>query len=48
MFGNLDEQIEATVGGTRPAQKLLRYVIVTVVSIIVFGGIFMGVWLLEY
>jgi hypothetical protein len=49
MFSTLDEQIDATVGGTlRPAQKLIRYLIVGVVAIIVFGGVFMGVWFLEY
>ena len=49
MFGNLDEQIDATVGETlKPAQKLMRYLIVAVVSTIVFGGAFLGVWFLEY
>ena len=49
MFGNLDEQIDATVGAApKPGQKIMRYLIVAVVSMIVFGGVFMGIWFLEY
>lgn len=49
MFDNLDQQIENT-QGTRPSQteRLVRYVIVVVLSVILFGGLFLGVWLLEY
>ncbi len=49
MFSNLEEQIESTAGGTcTPARRLMRYLIVAVISILLFGGLFMGVWFLEY
>jgi len=49
MFNNLDEQIENT-QGTRPthAERLVRYLVGAVLSVVVFGGIFLGIWLLEY
>jgi hypothetical protein len=49
MFNNLDEQIENTQGQS-PTQieRLVRYVVVTLLSVLLFGGLFMGVWLLEY
>ncbi len=49
MFNNLDEQIEDTVGDTSTrVEKLLRYLMILVISVIVFGGLFLGVWFLEY
>jgi hypothetical protein len=49
MFNNLDEQIESTVGETStPAARVLRYLIVAALSIILFGGLFLGVWFLEF
>lgn len=48
MFGNLDEQIEETVGG-RPttAQKVMRFAGIVVVSVVVFGGLCMIILALE-
>jgi hypothetical protein len=49
MFNNLDEQIETTAGETpTQAARVLRYLIVAVLSIILFGGLFLGVWFLEF
>ena len=49
MFSNLDEQIETTQGASPTrAERLVRYLVVTLVTILVFGGIFVGLWLLEY
>jgi hypothetical protein len=49
MFNNLDEQIETTQGsGPTQTERLVRFFIVAVLSVIVFGGLFLGVWFLEY
>jgi hypothetical protein len=49
MFNNLEEQIESTQGPSPThAQRLLRYLVVTVICIVLFGGLSIGVWLLEY
>ena len=49
MFDNLDEQIaNAEATNSTPAQRVIRYLVVAVVSVVVFGGLFLGVWLLEY
>lgn len=49
MFDNLDEQIaNAEATDSTQATRLLRYMLVAVVSVIVFGGLFLGVWFLEY
>ena len=49
MFSNLDEEIETTTGGPpKSGARLFRYVIVAVLSLIVFSGLFWGIWLLEY
>jgi hypothetical protein len=49
MFNTLDEQIENT-EDRAPSQteQLIRYLAVAVLSVVVFGGIFLGVWFLEY
>lgn len=49
MFSNLDEQIESTVGASPGrSERVLRFLLVAAVSIVVFGGLFVGVWLLEF
>ena len=49
MFNNLEEQIESTQGSS-PSQveRLVRYLVVAVLSVLLFGGLFLGVWFLEY
>jgi hypothetical protein len=49
MFDNLDDQIanDAAKDSTQGA-RLIRYVVVAVASVVLFGGLFLGVWLLEY
>jgi hypothetical protein len=49
MFDNLDEQIaKAEATNSTQAQRVIRYLMIAVVSVLVFGGLFLGVWLLEY
>jgi hypothetical protein len=49
MFNNLDEQIEGVQGrGPNKAERLVRYLVVAVVSVLVFGGLLLGVWFLEF
>jgi hypothetical protein len=49
MFDNLDEQIaNAEAANSTKAQRVIRYLVIAVVSVVVFGGLFLGVWLLEY
>ncbi len=49
MFSDLDEQIENAVGaGPALSERILRLLLVVAISIVVFGGIFVGVWLLEF
>jgi hypothetical protein len=49
MFNNLDEQIEITQGrGPTQAERLVRYLVVAVLSVLLFGGLLLGVWFLEY
>ena len=49
MFNNLDEQIEITQGsGPTQSERLGRYLIVAALSVLSFGGVFLGVWFLEY
>jgi hypothetical protein len=49
MFDNLDEQIESTQGGRPPqAERLVRWLIAAVLSLLLVGGVFLGVWFLEY
>ena len=49
MFNNLDEQIEITQGsGPTQIERLVRYLVVAVLSVLLFGGLFMGVWFLEF
>jgi len=49
MFSNLDEQIESA-EGTSPTltERIIRYLEVTVLSLVVFAGLLLGLWLLEY
>jgi hypothetical protein len=48
MFNNLDEQIQESQGGapTR-VEQLLRFAAVAILSVILFGGLYLGVALLE-
>jgi len=49
MFDNLDEQIERAEGTSSTyVERLVRYLIVAVLSVVLFGGLFLGVWFLEY
>ena len=49
MFNNLEEQIEITQGrGPTQAERFVRYLIVAVLSVLSFGGLFLGVWFREY
>jgi hypothetical protein len=49
MFNSLDEQIAST-RGTIPTQseRLVRFLVVAILSMLMFGGLFLGVWFLEY
>lgn len=49
MFDNLEEQIEST-RGSIPTQteRLARFLLVAVLSVVLFGGLFLGVWFLEF
>ncbi len=49
MFDNLDEQIAnaQTTSSTR-SERLIQYLGIVVVSVILFGGLFWGILLLEY
>jgi hypothetical protein len=47
MFDNLDEQnANAQTDNTR-AERSVRYLVVGIVSVVLFGALFWGVWLLE-
>jgi len=48
MFGSLDEQIERTEGG-RPAAgaRLVRFVGIAILSVVVFGGLYLVIVALE-
>ena len=49
MFDNLDDQIANDVAkDSTQAARLIRYAVVAVASVVLFGGLFLGVWLLEY
>jgi hypothetical protein len=49
MFNTIDEQIESTEGmGPTHVERLVRYLVVAVLSVVLFGGLFLGVWFLEY
>ena len=49
MFDNLDDQIANDVAtNSTQAARLIRYLVVAVASVVLFGGLFLGVWLLEY
>ncbi len=49
MFDNLDQQIAST-QGTRPtqAERVVHYLVVSVLSVIAFGGLILGIMLLEF
>jgi hypothetical protein len=48
MFDNLDEQIANQQTNNTRAERAVRYLVVAVVSVVLFGALFGGVWLLEY
>jgi hypothetical protein len=49
MFNNLDEQIESTQGSIpTQTERFARFLVVAVLSALLFGGLFLGVWFLEY
>jgi hypothetical protein len=48
MFDNLDEQIANVQTNNTRAERTIRYLVVALVSVVVFGALFWGVWLLEY
>jgi len=48
MFDNLDEQIANERANYTRAERTVRYLVVAIISVLVFGGLFWGVWLLEY
>jgi hypothetical protein len=49
MFNTLDEQIESPKGRSpTQVERLVRYLVVAVLSVLLFGGLFLGVWFLEY
>lgn len=49
MFDNLDQQI-ARNQGTPPTQgeRVVQYLVVSVLSVIVFGGLILGILLLDF
>ena len=48
MFPSLDEQIESTEGGRPKAiERLLRFAGVTVLSVVIFGGLYLVIVALE-
>lgn len=49
MFDNLDQQIART-RGTAPTQteRVVHYLVVSVLSVIAFGGLILGIMLLEF
>lgn len=49
MFSSLDEQIEhAQQESPSTAQRAFRLVTITAISILVFGGLVLGIMLLEF
>ena len=49
MFNNLDEQIETTLGrGPTYTERLVRYLVVAVLSVLLFGGLYLGISFFEY
>ncbi len=49
MFDSLDEQMKHDDAlETTPKERVLRWVAVAVVSVLVFGGLYFGVRMLEY
>ncbi len=49
MFNSLDDEFKK-VGDTvsTRGEQMIRYSVVALLSVLAFGGIFVGVWLLEY
>jgi len=48
MFGSLDEQIESSEGERpRVSERLVRFVVIAVVSALVFGGLYLAIVALE-
>ena len=49
MFNNLDQQIaDDEAKDLTQTTRVIHYLVVAVVSVVVFGGLFWGLWLLEY
>jgi hypothetical protein len=49
MFNTLEEQIENTQGRSpTQAERLVRYLVVAVLSVFMFVGLLLGIWFLEY
>ena len=48
MFDTLDEQIANEAASNTRAERAVRYLVIALVSVFVFGALFWGVWLLEY
>lgn len=48
MFGSLEEEIKTTEGGSLTGrERLMRYLGVTVLSLLVFAGLYLGLVALE-
>jgi hypothetical protein len=47
MFDNLDEQIAQEQTNNTRAERAVRYFVVAFISVVLFGALFRGVWLLE-
>jgi hypothetical protein len=49
MFDELDKQIAKEEGAnSTPVERAARYTAIAIISLIVFGALIWGVWLLEY
>ena len=49
MFNSLDEQMKRDEAKTsNPRERWFRYASIAIVSILVFGGLYAGIMLLEY
>lgn len=48
MFETLDEEIKATEGGEeKSSARMLRFAVIAVVSVVVFGGVLAAIAMLE-
>lgn len=49
MFETLDQQIESTQGAVpTQGERVARYLVVAVLSVVLFGSLLVGIWLLEF